>query len=228
MPAAGGKVMTVNKPHHHGGPTVMRTAPRRNTMLAIAATAALAFSLTACNNGEGTKDAGAAGSSASTSASTSPSTSTSTSPSKESAAPTSKGSQGKGSQGSGSSGSTGSGSSGSVAGSASGGAGDDTGAKGECINSGTEGCFTGTLSYLAEYKMMVNNQAFDVSGDTQIRGAAAICGAADGSVTADNNVGTTKCTYNKLVKAAKMGTVKVRVIKGADGLASSVREIYHP
>ncbi|MFE0100595.1 hypothetical protein, partial [Streptomyces sp. NPDC059009] len=51
---------------------------------------------------------------------------------------------------------------------------------------------------------------------------------ADGSVTADNNVGTTPCTYDQLVKAAKMGTVKVRVVKGSDGTASTVKEIYHP
>ncbi|MGH4033607.1 hypothetical protein ACQB60_32285 [Actinomycetota bacterium Odt1-20B] len=212
----------------------MRTALRRNTTLAIAATAALAFSLTACNDGEGTKDSGAADSSSSASTSASPGTEGSASASKGSSGSGSSGSTGSGSSGStgsGSSGSTGSESSGSSdsgVGSDSGGPGDDTGAKGECINSGTDGCFTGTLSYLAEYKMMVGKQAFDVSDSTQIRGAAAICGGADGSVTADNNVGTTACTYDQLVKAAKMGTVKVRVLKGSDGTASSVKEIYHP
>ncbi|MFE0178316.1 hypothetical protein ACFWZ2_39020 [Streptomyces sp. NPDC059002] len=192
----------------------MRTAPLRNATLALAATAALAFSLTACNDGEGTKDSGAASSS-------------STSTSKESTAPAPKGSSDSGSSGSTGSGESSSSDSG-VVGSDSGGAGDDTGAKGECINTGTEGCFTGTLSYLAEYKMMVDNQEFEVGDDTQIRGAAAICGGSDGSVTADNNVGTTACTYDQLVKAAKLGTVKVRVVKGSGGPAASVKEIYHP
>ncbi|MBO1333554.1 hypothetical protein [Streptomyces sp. VRA16 Mangrove soil] len=206
----------------------MRTALRKktaNSALAVAAVAALAFSLTACNDGDGTQDSGAAASS-SASATGSPSSDAGAS---ASAAADGSGNGGSGSgDGSGATGGSGSGGSDDVTNADSGGAGDDSGAHGECVNTGTEGCWTGTLTYLADHKMMVGDQAFDVDDSTQIRGAAAICGSSDGSVTAENNVGTTPCTYDQLVKAAKMSSVKVRVLKGGDGLATSVREIYHP
>ncbi|MFZ3569537.1 hypothetical protein ACOKM5_21245 [Streptomyces sp. BH097] len=193
----------------------MRTALRKNTMFAVAA-AALAFSLTACNDGSGTEDNGAA-------ASASSSASAESSPAADSTegAPAAEGDQ---------SGSAGGQDSAAPAEGSGSGSGFDTGAKGECINTGgADGCYEGTLSYLADHKMTVGDQAFDVDDSTKILGAAAICAPSDGSVsTDDNNTGTTPCTYDQLVKAAKMGTVKVRVNKDSEGVASAVAEFYHP
>ncbi|MEU7583933.1 hypothetical protein AB0B50_40865 [Streptomyces sp. NPDC041068] len=196
----------------------MRTVPRKKSTLAVAAVAALALSLTACDDGSGTKDSGAADSAKSATASAAP---------------------GKSAEPSGSSASTGgnpaAGGDKNDTGSAdSGGAsqqdGTSTGADGDGVNTGGgEGTYTGTLTYLADHKMMVGDQAFLVEDSTAILGAAAICGAPDGSVSADNTgAGTLKCTYDDLVKAARMGTVKVKVLKDPDGIAVKVAEIYHP
>ncbi|WP_306323811.1 MULTISPECIES: hypothetical protein [unclassified Streptomyces] len=200
----------------------MRTALRKKSVFAAAAVAALAFSLTACNDGSGTEDSGAA-------ASASSSASAESSPGADSTEgkPAAEGDQNQSGSAGGSDTSGGSDSAAPAEGS---GTGEDTGAHGECVNTGgADGCYEGKLSYLADHKMMVDNQAFDVADSTRILGAAAICGPSDGSVsTDDNNTGTTPCTYDQLVQAAKMGTVKVRVNKDSEGVAATVAEIYHP
>ncbi|MFI7005857.1 hypothetical protein [Streptomyces sp. NPDC050145] len=196
----------------------MRIALRKNTAFAVAAVAALAFSLTACNDGDGTRDSGAAAPSNSASGSPAPQ-------SPDSADSTDGKPAGDGQ--SDSSGGTSGGGTGDSA--ATGNPAPDTGAKGECVNTGgADGCYTGTLNYLADHKMTVGDQEFLVENSTRILGAAAICGGADGSVTADNNAGTTPCTYDQLVTASKTNSVTVRVVKDADGVAATVTELYHP
>ncbi|ATL31476.1 hypothetical protein [Streptomyces formicae] len=189
----------------------MRTALRKKSTLAVAAFAALALSLTACNDGDGTQDSGAADS-------TNPATSSkapgdSAEPSGRPAADDDKNDTGS-----------------ADSGGASQQDGTSTGADGEGVNTGGgEGTYTGTLTYLADHKMMVGDQAFLVENSTAILGAAAICGSPDGSVSADGTgAGTVKCTYDDLVKAARAGTVKVKVLKDSDGIAVKVAEIYHP
>ncbi|QEU91295.1 hypothetical protein [Streptomyces kanamyceticus] len=198
----------------------MRTALRKKSTLAVAAVAALTLSLTACNDGSGTKDSGAADSTNSATASTAPDNSSESSGSSASTdgKPEAEAGGDKSDTGS------------ADSGGASEQDGTSTGADGEGVNTGGgEGTYTGTLTYLADHKMMVGDQAFLIDDTTAILGAAAICGAPDGSVSADNTgAGTLKCTYDDLVKAAKTGSVKVKVLKDSDGIAVKVAEIYHP
>jgi hypothetical protein len=94
----------------------------------------------------------------------------------------------------------------------------------------------GTLGYLAPGKLIVKpqsggtEQAFLVSNATQILGAAAICGPADGRVTiGDDGYGTSKCTVDQLETAAKTDSVTVRVtMNPQSGGAETVEEKYHP
>ncbi|MGH4035226.1 hypothetical protein ACQB60_40640 [Actinomycetota bacterium Odt1-20B] len=191
-------------------------ATTRSALLAVAATAALAFSLTACNDSNGTKDTGAGDSSASAPASTAPGNSAASNGS--SASTSGKPAAGGGGNQGGSTGTA---------------TGSDSSSQRDGTNTGTdsEGTYTGTLTYLADHKMMVGNQAFWVQNSTNILGAAAICGSPDGRVSVDDTgAANRKCTYDDLVKAAKMGTVKVKVkvLKDSDHIAVSVAEIYHP
>lgn len=94
----------------------------------------------------------------------------------------------------------------------------------------------GTMEYLAPGKLIVKpedggtDQAFLVANATNIRGAAAICTAPDGSVAiGDDGYGTAKCTVDELEKAAKTNSVTVRVtMDRKSGGADTVEEKYHP
>jgi hypothetical protein len=103
-------------------------------------------------------------------------------------------------------------------------------------NAGDQVTIVGKLQYLAPGKLIVHpddgstDQAFYVSNDTQILGAAAICSATDGNVTiGDDGYGTSKCTEAQLETAAKTNSVTVRVtmVRNA-GSAETVEEKYHP
>ncbi|MFE5121373.1 hypothetical protein [Streptomyces sp. NPDC056669] len=94
----------------------------------------------------------------------------------------------------------------------------------------------GKMEYLAPGKLIVKpedggtDQAFLVANATNIRGAAAICTAPDGSVAiGDDGYGTAKCTVDELEKAAKTNSVTVRVsMDRKSGGADVVEEKYHP
>ncbi len=95
-----------------------------------------------------------------------------------------------------------------------------------------DGTWVGVLKYLAPGKLTVTpddgtEQAFFVAKDTKVLGAAAIC-ASNGNVTVDGTgYGTSTCTDAQLEKAAKMGSLTVRVtLQG--GVATKVVEKYHP
>ncbi|MFH8986059.1 hypothetical protein [Streptomyces varsoviensis] len=97
---------------------------------------------------------------------------------------------------------------------------------------GVAGTWVGVLKYLAPGKLTVTpedgmEQAFFVAKDTKVLGAAAIC-ASNGNVTVDGTgYGTSTCTDAQLEKAAKMGSLTVRVTL-QDGVATKVVEKYHP
>lgn len=120
---------------------------------------------------------------------------------------------------------------GSGQGSATGGSGAQGGASGG--RQGVSGTWVGTLKWLTEDKLTVApksgmEQAFYVADSTKALGAAALCEAPDGRVHADGSgYGTTPCTLADLRKAAKQGTVEVRVTV-AGGVATKVAERYHP
>jgi hypothetical protein len=103
-------------------------------------------------------------------------------------------------------------------------------------NAGDHRTIVGRLQYLAPGKLIVQpqsggtDQAFLVSNATQILGAAAICGPADGRVTiGGDGYGTSKCTVDQLETAAKTDSVIVRVtMNPTSGGAETVEEKYHP
>ncbi|WP_260639225.1 hypothetical protein [Streptomyces angustmyceticus] len=99
--------------------------------------------------------------------------------------------------------------------------------------SGVSGSWVGRLKWLTEDKLSVApdygpEQAFHIAGSTRALGAAALCEAPDGRVHTDGpGYGTTVCTLDDLRKAARMGTVDVRVtVQG--GVAAKIAERYHP
>ncbi|MEV0261765.1 hypothetical protein AB0I49_10515 [Streptomyces sp. NPDC050617] len=163
-------------------------------------------------------------------------------PAGTSAATGSSGSGSGGSEGTGKGPSGGSGSSGSAGGDKQGagsGQGSHAGAgvNGGVVGSGedgkgVDGTWVGVLKYLAPGKLTVTpedgmEQAFSVRSDTKVLGAAAIC-ASNGNVTVDGTgYGTSKCTGAQLEKAAKMGSLTVRVTLQS-GVATKVVEKYHP
>ncbi|PBC82986.1 MULTISPECIES: hypothetical protein [unclassified Streptomyces] len=199
------------------------TTLRRGRRLAVASlVAAAAFSLTACQNGDD----------------------------KASAAPSATNSQaanGRSTAGdakSGGSGPGGSSSGGSAAGkgtshpsttggqsSAPGGSGGQGGAS--AGRRGVSGTWTGKLKWLTEDKLTVApdsgaEQAFHLLDSTKALGAAALCEAPDGRVHTDaSGYGTTHCTLDDARKAARMGTVDVRVTV-TNGAATKIAERYHP
>ncbi|WP_234430528.1 hypothetical protein [Streptomyces sp. NRRL F-4489] len=69
-----------------------------------------------------------------------------------------------------------------------------------------------------------------VSDATRILGAAAICSVDGSQVTiGDDGYGTSKCTAEQLEKAAKTGSVTVRVVLSRKSAAAeTVEEKYHP
>lgn len=104
-------------------------------------------------------------------------------------------------------------------------------------NAGNHRTIVGKLEYLAPGKLIVKpedggtDQAFLVSNATQVLGAAAICSDdPDGGVPlGDDGYGTAKCTVAQLEKAAKTGSVTVRVTMSTkSGAGETVEEKYHP
>ncbi|MEV7383754.1 hypothetical protein [Streptomyces lydicus] len=100
-------------------------------------------------------------------------------------------------------------------------------------NKGVGGTWVGTLKWLTDDKLTVApkggmEQAFYVADSTKVLGAAALCEAPDGRVHLDGSgYGTTSCTLADLRKAARLGSVDVRVTV-VNGAATKVAEHYHP
>ncbi|MFF8791218.1 hypothetical protein [Streptomyces sp. NPDC015125] len=193
----------------------------RRIATAIVAAAALGLGATAC--GEGSGAAGAAGSSGSSAASDSQHASDSNQPTSGSSSANS-GSQGQ--NGGTSAKATSAAKTGS--GSASGGGG--------VAHAGNHRTIVGKLEYLAPGKLIVKpqgggtDQAFFVANATTVLGAASICADDAGSVSmGKDGYGTSKCTVEQLEKAAKTGSVTVRVtMDRKSGAAETVEEKYHP
>ncbi|WP_326619860.1 hypothetical protein OG863_21375 [Streptomyces decoyicus] len=192
----------------------------RRIATAIVAAAALGLGATAC--GEGSGAAGAAGSSGSSAASDSQ------------ASASAQSTSGSSSENSGSQGQDG-GTSAKASSAA------RTGSKaapggGGVAHAGNHRTIVGTLEYLAPGKLIVKlqgggtDQAFFVAKATTILGAAAICSDDEGSVSlGDDGYGTSKCTVEQLEKAAKTGSVTVRVtMNPKSGAGETVEEKYHP
>ncbi|MEU4202404.1 hypothetical protein AB0F64_20975 [Streptomyces sp. NPDC026294] len=201
---------------------------RGRRLAATAIVAVAAFSLTACNSSSGgpgpaesaavdAPEGGSSGGSGSAGGDAGPAD-TGTS-----GAQAAGGSTGGGTSG-------GTGSSGSGTGKA---AGTGTGAGTGAGRKGVDATLVGTLKYLAPGKLTVTprsgtEQAFFVAADTEVLGAATICGGPDGQVTiTDDSYGTTACTTDQLDEAAKKNTVKVRATIHK-GIATKVEERYHP
>ncbi|MER0481027.1 hypothetical protein ABR737_22285 [Streptomyces sp. Edi2] len=193
----------------------------RRIATALVAAAALGLGATAC--GEGTGAAGAAGSSDSSAAADA-----------QQAAPSDQPTGGSASEHSGSQGRNGgtsaTASSAAKTGSGSGAAG------GGVAHAGNHRTIVGKLEYLAPGKLIVKpqgggtDQAFFVANATTVLGAAAICSDDAGSVSiGKDGYGTSKCTVEQLEKAAKSGSVTVRVTMDTkSGAAETVEEKYHP
>ncbi|MFI0223274.1 hypothetical protein [Streptomyces lydicus] len=100
-------------------------------------------------------------------------------------------------------------------------------------NKGVGGTWVGSLKWLTEDKLTVApkngmEQAFHVTESTKALGAAALCEAPDGRVHTDGSgYGTTSCSLADLRKAARLGSVDVRVTV-VNGAATKVAEHYHP
>ncbi|MDP9613420.1 MULTISPECIES: hypothetical protein [Streptomyces] len=199
----------------------------RRIAAAIVAAAALGLGATAC----GPDDSESAGSSSSSAASASQDASASaqsTGGSATSTGGTAKEGSSTGGSSSDSSGSQGQNGGGTGGGSASSGGG--------VANAGNHHTYVGKLQYLAPGKLIVHpddgstDQAFFISNATQIFGAAAICGEESGHVAlGEDGYGTTKCTADDLEKAAKTGSVTVRVTLSTKSAgAETVEEKYHP
>ncbi|MFH8567521.1 hypothetical protein [Streptomyces sp. NPDC017993] len=109
-------------------------------------------------------------------------------------------------------------------------------AGGGVAEAGNHRTIVGTLEYLAPGKLIVKpegggtDQAFFVANATKILGAASICSDDPGSVSlGDDGYGTSKCTVDQLEKAAKTGSVTVRVtMNPKSGAGETVEEKYHP
>ncbi|WP_329176106.1 hypothetical protein OG754_23330 [Streptomyces decoyicus] len=98
---------------------------------------------------------------------------------------------------------------------------------------GVNGTWVGKLNWLTEYKLSVApesgpEQAFHLLDSTKVLGAAALCEAPDGRVHLDSTgYGTAACTLDDARKAAKRGSVDVRVTV-KDGAATKIVERYRP
>ncbi|WP_407551252.1 hypothetical protein QOM21_17715 [Streptomyces sp. Pv4-95] len=197
----------------------LRGRAGRRIAVAVVAAAALGMGVTAC--GEGSGAAGASGSSAASDSKQAP----------PSAQPTG----GSSSDGSGSQGQAGGES--ASASSAAGGGGESSSAGGGGVaHAGNHRTIVGKLEYLAPGKLIVKpegggtDQAFFVANATKILGAASICSDDSGNVSiGDDGYGTLKCTVDELEKAAKTGSVTVRVTMDTkSGAGETVEEKYHP
>ncbi|MFH8683949.1 hypothetical protein [Streptomyces lydicus] len=100
-------------------------------------------------------------------------------------------------------------------------------------NKGVDGTWAGTLRWLSEDQLTVapeggTEQAFHLTDSTKALGAAALCEAPDGRVHTDGSgYGTTSCSLADLRKAARLGTVEVRVTV-KHGTATKIAEHYRP
>ena len=192
----------------------LRGRAGRRIAAAVVAAAALGLGVTAC--GEGSGAAGASGSSAGSGSNDA----------SASAQPTSGSSSDK------------SGSQGQAGGESAAGAGSESASPGGggVAHAGNHRTIVGKLEYLAPGKLIVKpesggmDQAFFVANATKILGAASICSDDPGSVSlGDDGYGTSKCTVDELEKAAKTGSVTVRVTMNPDsGAGETVEEKYHP
>ncbi|MEW1749400.1 hypothetical protein [Streptomyces angustmyceticus] len=193
----------------------------RRLAAALVAAAALGLGATAC--GEGSGAAAAAGSSGSSAANGSQHASDSAQATGGSSAANS-GSQGQG------------GGKSAAASSAAKTAGGSASNGGGVAQAGNHRTIVGTLEYLAPGKLIVKpqgggtDQAFFVANATTVLGAAAICSDDAGSVSiGGDGYGTAKCTVDQLEKAAKTGSVTVRVtMDRKSGAGETVEEKYHP
>ncbi|WP_311627547.1 hypothetical protein [Streptomyces mooreae] len=193
----------------------------RRIATAIVVAAALGLGATAC--GEGTKAAGAAASSSSSAAAGS-----------QQASPPAQSTGGPSSGQSGAQGQNG-GTSATASSAAKTGSGSGSGGGGHA-QAGNHRTIVGKLEYLAPGKLIVKpqdggmDQAFFVANATTVLGAAAICSGDGGSVSmGGDGYGTSKCTVEQLEKAAKTGSVTVRVtMDRKSGAAETVEEKYHP
>ncbi|OMI40097.1 hypothetical protein [Streptomyces sparsogenes] len=201
----------------------------RRIAAALVAAAALGLGATACGP-EDSKSAGSPASSAAQDASQDTSQDTSAS---GGSTDQSTGGSAKGGSSTGGSSSNGSGSQSQKGGGTDGGSA-STG--GGVANAGNHRTFVGKLQYLAPGKLIVHpedgstDQAFFVSNATQIRGAAAICADDPGRVSlGEDGYGTAKCTVDDVEKAAKTGSVTVRVTLSTKSAgAERIEEKYHP
>ncbi|MER6140683.1 hypothetical protein ABT174_11540 [Streptomyces sparsogenes] len=201
----------------------------RRIAAALVAAAALGLGATAC----GPEDSQSAGSPASSAASASQGASQDTSATDQSTGGSGKASSSTGGSSTGGSSSDGSGSQGQKGGGTGGGSA-STG--GGVANAGNHRTVVGKLKYLAPGKLLVHpddgstDQAFFVANATQIRGAAAICSDDPGRVSLGaDGYGTAKCTVEDLEKAAKTGSVTVRVTLSTKSAgAERIEEKYHP
>ncbi|MCQ8195280.1 hypothetical protein [Streptomyces rugosispiralis] len=192
----------------------------RRIAAAIVAAAALGLGATAC----GPDDSESAGSSSSSAA-----------PASQDASATAQSTGGTAKEGSATGGSS-SDSSGPQGQNGGGTGGGSASSGGGVANAGNHHTYVGKLQYLAPGKLIVHpedgstDQAFYVSNATQIFGAAAICGEESGHVAlGEDGYGTTKCTADDLEKAAKTGSVTVRVTLSTKSAgAETVEEKYHP
>ncbi|MER7395030.1 hypothetical protein ABT381_05895 [Streptomyces sp. NPDC000151] len=199
-----------------------RSRAGRRIAAAVVAAAALGLGATACGQGSG--EAGAADSSGSSAATDSQHSSASPQPTSGSSSDNS-GPQGQ------------DGGKPTTAPPAAGTGSESAPAGGGVANAGNHRTIVGKLEYLAPGKLIVKpqdggtDQAFFVANATKILGAAAICSddPDDGVSLGDDGYGTAKCTVEQLEKAAKTGSVTVRVTMSTkSGAGETVEEKYHP
>ncbi|MEV0263904.1 hypothetical protein AB0I49_21550 [Streptomyces sp. NPDC050617] len=209
----------------------LRTSGRtgRRVAAALVAAAALGLGVTACGQGDGSAN----GAGSSNSANSSDSSNSSNSSNSGSASASQHDSASSATSRNGSAG----GSSNSSA--AQGHSGSESAPEGSGVaNAGNHRVIVGKMSYLAPGKLLVKPEdggkarEFDVSNAVEVRGAAAICGGADGSVKiGEDGYGTKRCTGDQLEKAAKTGSVVVRVTMEAKSdipVPDLIEEKYHP
>ncbi|WP_051818009.1 hypothetical protein [Streptomyces sp. NRRL S-1813] len=224
---------------HHLGGTLMSLATatlRRGRRLAVASlVAAAALSLTACRSGD--DKASAAPSAVSSQAASDGGSTAGDSTSGGASGGSSTGSSSTGGEQAGGGSGAGAGKGASRTGtnggqaSATGGSGGQGGAS--AGRKGVNGTWVGKLNWLTEYKLSVApesgpEQAFHLLDSTKVLGAAALCEAPDGRVHLDSSgYGTAPCTLDDARKAAKLGSVDVRVTV-KDGVATKIAEHYRP
>ncbi|MER0479728.1 hypothetical protein ABR737_15500 [Streptomyces sp. Edi2] len=203
--------------------TRLRGRAGRRIATTIVAAAALGMGLTACGQGSGA--ASAVGSTSSSTASDSQHASVAA-PAQHTSGSSSAHSASQGQDGAKSTRASSAAKTGSGSGAAGGGV----------AHAGNHRTIVGKLEYLAPGKLIVKpqgggtDQAFFVANATTVLGAAAICSDDAGSVSiGKDGYGTSKCTVEQLEKAAKSGSVTVRVTMDTkSGAAETVEEKYHP